>query len=307
MPPPRDTSLMPPSASPSLVRLHALDRSDRVQTYAQVAATVQRVQAALEERGYRCRPGSALGSLFQKARLLNEQWEAQTAGQDIMTLMQADDAVRIAAAVEEVLDYAEAAEPIRRITKSDMHLMTRQPSQGKDALWELDLFAFLKRRGAPVRMQEPPDLAVTLQGALGEYGIACKKVYSEDSVEKQLQKGYRQLRAMGAPGVVAFNLDDIAPERAILVQPTREAANDQLHRLNIAFMGRHPQLFQDVVMSGRCDGILLATTAQADIEGMSPRFNRVTEVTLWTVVGASPGAQMRTAALNRLINAPPPA
>ena len=41
---------MPSETSPSLLRLRGLDRSDRVQTYAEVHARVRRVQAALEER-----------------------------------------------------------------------------------------------------------------------------------------------------------------------------------------------------------------------------------------------------------------
>lgn len=266
---------------------------------------MQRVQAALEERGYQCRPNSALGSLFQKARRLNEQWEAQTDGQDVLTLFQADDAVHIAEAVEAVLDDPLAVEPIRRITKSDMQLGTRQQSQGKDALWELALLSFLRRRGVPARLQEPPDLAVTLPGLLGDYGFACKKVYGEDSVPSQLRKGCRQLSDMGSPGVVAFNLDDITPARSILVQPTRQAAGDALQRLNVSFMERHQLVFQEAVMAGKCDGVLLATTAQADIEGMSPRFNRVTEVTLWTVTEAGLGVQLRVQALRRLIDGGP--
>ncbi|MBY4598673.1 hypothetical protein K3217_24470 [bacterium BD-1] len=263
---------------------------------------MRRVRAGIEAQGLQCRPNSALGSLFQKAQVLNEQWEAQTNGHDILTLMQADEAVRIAHAVEAVLDEPEAKEAIRRITKSDMHLSTRQPSQGKDALWELDLNRFLRQRQVPVRMQEPPDLAVTLPGLLGEYGLACKKVYSEDSVSKQLQKGCRQLKAMGAPGVVAFNLDDITPQRSILVQPTRVAAEDFLHAKNIAFITRHRLVLQKAVMSGGCDAILLATAAQADIKGLSPRFNRVTQFTLWTVNEAAAGTHLRIAALHRLID-----
>lgn len=293
---------MPTYASPSLVRLHGLDRSDRVQTYAELAETVQRVQTAIEARGHRCKSNSALGYLFKRARILNEKWEAQTKQEDLLTLMQADDAVRIAAAVEDVLDDPGATQAIRRITKSDMHLTTRQPSQGKDALWELDLLSFLKHRSVPVRMQEPPDLAVNLPDPWGDYGFACKKVYREDSVASQLRKGCHQLRAMGSPGIVAFNLDDTTPERALLVQPTRQAANDFLHRRNLAFMRRHLKDFDNAVMSGRCDGVLLATTAQADIAGMSPRFNRVTEFTLWTVTEAGAGVHLRIGALRQLID-----
>ncbi len=263
------------------------------------------MQAALEERGYRCRPTSALGSIFRKARLLDEQWQAQTGDQDILTLMQADDALRIAEAVEEVLDDPMASEPIRRITKSDMHAATRRPSQGKDALWELDLLAFLRRRGIQARMQEPPDLAVTLSGSLGDYGFACKKVYGEESVRSQLRKGCRQLRAMCSAGVVAFNLDDITPARSVLVQPTRQAAGNALQSFNIQFMQRHQLEFQEAVMAEKCDGVLLATTVQADIAGMLPRFNRVTEVTLWTVAEAPSEGRLRVDALRRMVDANP--
>ena len=119
--------------------------------------------------------------------------------------------------------------------------------------------------------------------------------------KSQLRKGCQQLRAMGSPGVVAFNLDDLAPERSVLVQPTRQAANDILHGLNIAFMQRHQWDFQEAVMASKCDGVLLATTVQADVEAMSPRFNRVTEVTLWTVAEAPPGAHLRIAALREFV------
>lgn len=293
---------MPSDASPSLVRLHGLERSDRVQTYAELNDKVQRVKSALEAAGFKCPPTSALGSLFQKAHLLNEQWENDTNEQDIQTLMKADDAARIAAAVDQVLGDPAATEAIRRITKSDMNLSTtRQPSSGKDALWELDLLTFLRGRAVPVRMQEPPDLAVTLPSSLGAYGIACKKVYSESSVEKQLKKGCDQLRSMGAPGIVAFNLDDLAPAKSLLVRPTRAEATDLLYRRNIAFVGRHRRRFSDAVKGRKCDGVLLATAVQGDIANLSPRFNRITEYTVWTIDDAELAAQRRLVALRDLI------
>lgn len=295
---------MASTVSPSLVRLHGLDKSDRVQTYAEVAETVLRVQAALESQGFKCRPNSAIGSLFRRALVLNGQWETRTNSQDILTLMQADEAVRIAKAVEAVIDKPEAREAIRRITKSDMHLSLRSPSQGKDALWELDLHLFLQNNQVPVRIQEP-DLVLSFPDLHIEYGVACKKVYSEDGVEKQLQKGCRQLRVVGIPGIVAFNLDDITPQRSILAQPTRLAANDFLHRLNIAFIERHRLVLQEAILSGGCDAILLATAVQADVEGMSPRFNRVTEFTLWSVNEAAAGTRARIASLHRLIGGSP--
>ena len=72
---------------PSLVRLHAVGQSDRVQTYAEVAEIVSAVRAALTARSFRCPPNSALGSLFLKADKLQSHWESQSDAQDILTLM----------------------------------------------------------------------------------------------------------------------------------------------------------------------------------------------------------------------------
>ncbi len=80
---------------------------------------------------------------------------------------------------------------------------------------------------------------------------------------------------------------------------------DALQSINIQFMQRHQLEFQEAVMAGKCDGVLLATTAQADVAGMSPRFNRVTEVTLWTVAEATPGSHLRVDALRRMVDANP--
>lgn len=78
------------------------------------------------------------------------------------------------------------------------------------------------------------------------------------------------------------------------------------HSRNIAFLERQRMVLQEAVMSGGCDAILLATAAQADVEGMSPRFNRVTEFTLWTVREAGAGTHLRIAALRHLIDGPAP-
>jgi hypothetical protein len=292
---------MPVSSRPSLVELHTKERVHRSQTYAEIATTVEDLRTQLTERGIRCPPNSALGSLLLKASALNEQWEAQTHGQDILTLMQADEALRIAQAVGEVLDEPDAGELIRRMTKSDMNLSTRQPSQGKDALWELDLLKFLRSHKVAARLQEPPDIALDLPDGLGSYGIACKKLYSEDSLETPLRKGYQQLGRMGHPGLVAFNLDDLTPQRSILVHHTAEDVGDFLHQRNVDFIHRHEAELQRAVMQGRCDGVLFATTVQADIQEMSPRFNRFAEYMLWTVAQAPESTRRRLESLHGLI------
>lgn len=287
--------------APSLVRLHAVERSDRVSTYAEVAAFVDQCRSALAAEGLEVKPNSALGSLFAKAGRLNKTWIAGTDAEDIATLIEADGAYRIAEAVVAAVKEPGAREAVRRITKSDMRLSFRQPSQGKDALWELSLIAFLRGRGVPVGFKDPPDLEIDLGGSLGGYGVACKKVYSLDSVEKQFSKGLNQIEPYHGWGLVAFNLDDLIEERSILVAATRSAAGNTLARRNQAFIEGNRLRFQEAVMAGRCDGVWVSSCAHSDIGGMSPRFNRITENTLWTVTEAGLGTKIRLDAVRRLV------
>jgi hypothetical protein len=288
-------------AAPSLIRLHAVERSDRVSTYAEVAALVDQCRSAVAAEGVEVKPNSALGSLFAKAGRLNMAWTAGTAAEEISTLIEADEAYRIAEAVVACIKEAGAREAVRRITKSDMRRSFRQPSQGKDALWELSLIAFLRGCGVPVAFKDPPDLEIALGGSVGGYGVACKKVYSLDSVEKQFSKGLKQLAPYRGWGLVAFNLDDLIDERSSLVAATRSAAGGTLARRNQAFIERNRPRFQEAVMAGRCDGIWVSSCAHYDIAEMSPRFNRVTENTLWTVTEAGMGTKVRLDAIRRLV------
>lgn len=70
-------------ATPSLVELHTKERVHRSQTYAEIVAFVEGLRSQLRDRDIRCPPHSALWLLLLKASALNEQWEAQTHGQDM--------------------------------------------------------------------------------------------------------------------------------------------------------------------------------------------------------------------------------
>lgn len=293
---------MPNISVPSLVRLHGVERSDRVATYAEVAALVGRARQALCDKGMPAKPNSAVGSLFAKADRLDREWTEGMASKDIEMVMASDEAARIAEALLEAIKHPEAREAIRRITKSDMRLSTRQPSQGKDALWELGLMFLLRGQGVNAIFKDPPDLEITFPGLLGAYGIACKKVYSEDSVDGQFSKGLKQLAPYRGAGLVAFNLDDLTPARSILQAPNRQHASDHLHRLNMAFTERHRMRFQEAVMAGRCDGVWISSCVHADLTGTSPRFNRVTESTLWTVSGAGLDSTIRLNELRSMMD-----
>ena len=164
--------------------------------------------------------------------------------------------------------------------------------------------SFLRRRGATVTFKDPPDLELTLPGMSTPYGIACKKVYSENSLNRRFSKGLKQLLPYSGAGLVAFNLDDLTPERGLLRAAVRRDASDHLHKLNVAFIERHRKQFQSAVAAGKCDGVWISSCVHADIPGLSPRFNRVTETTIWTVAGATHGSPIRLGKLKSILDEP---
>lgn len=296
--------LIPSYTTPSLVRLHGVERSERISTYSEIAALVNQARMEMASVQMPAKPNSAVGSLFAKADQLNRDWLAGVPLNDLEMLMHVDEAKHIAEVILKAIRMPAARESIRRITKSDMRLSTKQCSQGKDALWELSLMSFLQERGVKVIFKDPPDLEVTLSDLLGVYGIACKKVYSEDSVSSQFSKGLRQLEPYSGAGLVAFNLDELIPKSSLLKASTRLKASDQIQRLNFDFIKRHQLRFQEGVLAGRCDGVWVSSSIHADVVGLSPRFNRITENTLWTVSKAGHATAIRLDALAQTIDAP---
>ncbi|WP_426394281.1 hypothetical protein ACN9M1_10890 [Ralstonia sp. R-29] len=288
---------------PSLLRLRDVSHSDRVSTYAEIAARIDACRRALADIGLTIKPNSALSQLFAKADRLNRAWIAQDDSEDVLTLCATDEAAWIADAILGAIDERGSHQAIRRIAKSDMRLSQRHSSQGKDALWELSLREFLRLRGVTTTFKDPPDLEIPLPDMLGDVGIACKKVYSEESVEKQFSKGLAQLKPYSGVGMVAFNLDDLIPGGRILRVENAEEGMSMLHSFNLAFIDRHRSYFQKAVKDGRCLGVWAATTMQMDVADQPTRFSRATQHDLWTLTDANIAARIRTSELARLINA----
>ena len=88
-------------------------------------------------------------------------------------LMAAAHANRIAEAILAVRDEPDAQECLRRMADKDMDLSSRSPSSGKDALWELNLLSYLRRKKLQVNLREP-DLVVRLGDI--DYPVACKNM-----------------------------------------------------------------------------------------------------------------------------------
>jgi hypothetical protein len=278
------------------------DRSDRVQTYREIAQKCDASASILQSMGLRFHPTSTLGKLFKAAQTLADDWDTESAeGRGIKHLIDVGHASRIADAVLAVSNMPSARICLERITKKDVDLAERAKSPGKDALWEIELFSRFVQANLPAQFIEPPDLIATLP--FGNYAFACKKVYSDANVEKQMQSGCRQITKSGLPGIVAFNLDDTAPARSLVVQPSASVALEALAHYNAEFIDRHKRQLSRFVNERRCDGVLVSTSIPADLEGSSPRFNNLSQTTLWALRGSDESGLDRLASFSHCFSA----
>jgi hypothetical protein len=271
---------------------------DQTWTYEEIAVKARSLRAAVGELGLQMHRDSALSLLLREAEALARDWKEGRRDGGIKRLMHAAHANRVADAIESARFDVGALECIRRMCSNNMDLSGRVPSRGKDALWELDLAWFLKRRGVTVKHSDPPDLVADF--GFGHYPIACKKVYSERGIESQVRQGAKQLERHGSAGLVAINFDDLTPPDALLRSATQAEASEYLARFNHEVIDRNQARLQRFVVDGRCDGVLVSTTSLADIAGSKVRFNTHTQTTLWTLssrgaVQAERWSRIRTA------------
>lgn len=100
---------------------------------------------------------------------------------------------------------------------------------------------------------------------------------------RRCARGVKQLERFGAPGIVAFNIDELTPARSIFVSPDTRAAGDRLSELNRDFVDRHQRVLERFIADGRCHGVLVAISVVADLESARPRLNTFTQTTIWTL------------------------
>lgn len=266
-------------------------RADAVWTYDEIADRARQTRDFFSERRIDIHRESALGVLLREAEALAREWNAGTNEGGINRLIAAAHANRIAEAIGAVRSDTGVDECLRRIAGNSVNLSDRAPSQGKDALWEIELLARLRRYLFDARFVDPPDIVIALDGA--PYSVVCKKIYSERGAEAQVRKGIKQLKASGHPGIIALNLDDLVPAGTLLEASSLSQAHDFMHAFNVDFITRQQQRIQRYIADGRCDGVLVSTSVPSGIETVSPNFNNHNQTTLWTLNEASPAACAR--------------
>jgi hypothetical protein len=164
-----------------------------------------------------------------------------------------------------------------------LDLLDRKRSRAKDVLWELELWATLRRRSFDAILEEPPDIVVKF--AQSKIGIACKKVYSEKHVQNVLSEAVAQIESNFDFGIVAVNLDDLVPANGILKASTQETMAQRLRDLNAWFLTAHERHFRKYLAAGRVISALVSTGVLADVSRARTRFNNARQFTVWTIPG----------------------
>lgn len=277
-----------------------LSEPDRSWTYESIAERSTSIRDLYASKGISLNSASVLAKLLKQAETLARDWKDNRKGRGIEQLIHAAHANRIADAIDIVKADPAATEALRRIARNDVDPMSRGSSQGKDALWELELFSQLTRQGILTRLAEPPDVVAEMPW--GEYGVACKKIYSMRGVEAQVRKGCAQLAAFGNAGIVALNIDNLTPGGSLLRSRSNSEAADFLAKANSDFIDQHQRHLSRFVREGRCDGILVSTTTVSDIESSRVRFNSYSQTTLWTLEGARIESRTRLQALSEKLS-----
>lgn len=148
--------------------------------------------------------------------------------------------------------------PLDRIAKSEMDTGSAKHSQGKDAIWELACMANFKIGAMKVRLDEP-DLVTDV--GQGDYGVACKKIYSENNVEKCISNGVGQIVRAQMPGIVALNIDELViPPGRMLFAWDQETLRGMLQGYATDFMARHRATLKKYGEDGTCDGFIISVS-----------------------------------------------
>jgi hypothetical protein len=228
-----------------------------------------------------------LAVLISDAKTLSDAWLTGRAS-DIPTTLLFRVALlhRIATAVLPLREMPDRSNFLRELSAGGLDLLERKQSRAKNLLWELELWAILKRRCFEATLEEPPDIVVHFDHA--KIGIACKKLYSERHVQNVLSEAVAQVESAFDFGIVAINLDDLVPANQILRMPTHDTVAQRINELNGLFLERHERHFRKYLSSGRLVSAFISTALLADIYNAQPRFNDVRQSTIWTIPGLGP-------------------
>ncbi len=188
---------------------------------------------------------------------------------------------RIYSALLNLEDFPSKEKYLKDLLKDTLDFMEISQSHSKNILFELEVTGSLRKIFKDTYLDEP-DIVVPFKD--GNVGIACKKVISENNFEKQLSKGVKQIKNNDFIfGIVAINIDNLLPEKTILNADTISQASDILHEKNMEFINKYSKKFFKYLEENRIISVLVVSSTIADIKSEKPRFNNISQSTIWTI------------------------
>ena len=170
---------------------------------------------------------------------------------------------------------------LKELLRSTLDFMDISQSHSKNILFELEVTGSLRKIFKDTYLGEP-DIVVPFED--GNVGIACKKIISENNFGKQLSIGVKQIKDNNFIfGIVAINIDNLLPKETILNADTFKQASDILHNKNMEFINNHSGNFLKYLKKNRIISVLIVSSTIADIKDEKPRFNNISETTMWTI------------------------
>jgi hypothetical protein len=174
------------------------------------------------------------------------------------------------------------ADHLRHLASGSLDVMDRRQTKAKSTLWELELHALLLARLVIAYLDEP-DIIAKLNDTV--IGIACKKIYSHENVEKTLSVGVAQIEKVSEYGLLAINIDDLWPQNQLRASTSDEELGYSLTQENLEFLDRHDRHFRKYLSTGRVMGAMVASGGIAYVK---PSYQSARQFTTWTMPGLEP-------------------
>ena len=254
------------------------------ETYLQIKEKAIELEAFYHEFNVIIPDGCGLSNLLKSAKTLSDSWlKNDVNALSNIILWDSAHLIRVSESIFTLRGEKDIKFYLKKLTKGSLNLLQRDRSEAKDFLWELELLHKLRSHGVEAVLKDPPDIVAAFEDS--KIGIACKKIYSENNVEKVLSNGVSQIEREYEFGIVAINIDDLTPSDSLLVANSKEAMADKINKLNDVFLKKHERHFRKYLSTGRILSALVSTTVLADLEKERVRLNNASQSTVWMIPG----------------------
>ena len=219
--------------------------------------------AIMNRRGIRVHRDSALRKTLDKAAQLSSVMGdvGAATSKKVSMLIDAGYADRVSEAIIATREDGDHATHhcLERMAKGLAPGDSRNPSKGKDAMWELDLLARLRRYRVPARLDEPD---IVCDFGFGDYAIACKRMYGERTLSAKVRDGAKHIERSCLPGLVAVDIHNLLPHYATVVGESDEKVESRVVAVLEGIHRRQQRGFQRYLFEGSATLFWPASTSK---------------------------------------------